>query len=435
MPVQTVVLSTAPGAPRAPDPCTGLTAEDLAFLDELDEKSPFEVETSRRSFLGRSSRAAAGVAIAAAVGSGALELMQASGGLVSRAEGAESAVPLVHAPAALPTLATARPPRNAGSSAADRHEWEIFRQRFTTADGRVIDTGNECVSHTEGQGWGLLFAVAFDDRASFERILAWTETHLSRPDDALHAWRYVPNAATPVADLNNATDADLFIACALWRAAFRWNRADYATKAQAIARDVLRLCVRTVGSRTVLLPGAFGFEQGGLVNVNPSYYAFAAMAELADAVPSPLWAKLRDDGVAMITAARFGAYHLPPDWLSIDGDGTLAPARGWPARFSYDAIRVPLHLSWAGLTQPSMHEAFVKFWSEAGAQTAWVDLRTNERASYPAPPGMVAIAKIATARDKTALPRDFPSIRSSPDYYSAALTLLARRAWQEMKLV
>ena len=432
MPVQTDPYPTAQTALAPP---AGLTAEDIAFLAELDEKSPFEVAASRRSFLGQSARATAGVAAAAAIGSGAIKLFQASGGIVATAQGAERAVPRITPAPALPSLATARAPRQIVANAADRHEWELFRRRFTSADGRVIDTGNDGVSHTEGQGWGLLFSVAFDDRASFERILAWTGMHLRRPDDALHAWRYVPGAPVPVADMNNATDGDLFIACALWRAAFRWNCPQYAAQAQVIARDVLRLCVRRIGTRTVLLPGSFGFDGDGAVNVNPSYYAFAAMAELADAVPSPLWARLRDDGVAMIAAGRFGACQLPPDWLSVSSDGALAPARGWPARFSYDAIRIPLHLSWAGLTQPSLREAFRKFCGDSGSQAAWVDLRTNDRASYAACPGMVAIAKIATAPGKTALPRDFPAIRSSPDYYSAALTLLARLAWQEMMLV
>ena len=97
----------------------------------------------------------------------------------------------------------------------DEEAWEAFRDRFILSDGRVVDTSNGGVSHTEGQGWGLLFAVAWDNRHTFDRILDWTGRPLCRPGDALYAWRYMPNAAVPVPDGNNATDGDLFIAWAL----------------------------------------------------------------------------------------------------------------------------------------------------------------------------------------------------------------------------
>ncbi|VFS87165.1 Endoglucanase precursor [Raoultella terrigena] len=30
--------------------------------------------------------------------------------------------------------------------------WESYKSRFMMADGRIVDTGNGSVSHTEGQG-------------------------------------------------------------------------------------------------------------------------------------------------------------------------------------------------------------------------------------------------------------------------------------------
>ncbi|MFC7736975.1 glycosyl hydrolase family 8 [Roseomonas sp. GCM10028921] len=88
-------------------------------------------------------------------------------------------------------------------------ECPTFRQRFVTPEGRVLDTGNGSISHSEGQGAALLFVVRADDRATFERVLSWTRTVLRLPTDALLAWRYRPGTATPVSDLNNATDGDL----------------------------------------------------------------------------------------------------------------------------------------------------------------------------------------------------------------------------------
>jgi endoglucanase len=313
----------------------------------------------------------------------------------------------------------------------------VFKRRFISGEGRVIDSGNGGVSHSEGQGWGMLCAVAFDDPATFELLHGWTARNLRRRGDRLHSWRYVPHAPIPVADPNNATDGDLFIASALWRAAWRWGRTDYDQAAQAVARDIAGLLTREVGNRTLLLPGASGFENAGWVTVNPSYYVFPALEEMAALAPSPVWARLIADGAAMLNEARFGRWQLPPDWLRVDrASGALSPHPNWPARFSYDAIRVPLWLAWSGRQPASLSEAFVAYW--AGSQPAppaWIDLNTNASARYPAPPGLLAIGHTATALSqpgtKARMAVPFPAIRASPDYYSAALTMLSRCAWQE----
>jgi endoglucanase len=318
-----------------------------------------------------------------------------------------------------------------------KRDWEEFRRRFVAADGRVVDTGNGGCSHSEGQGYGLMFAVGFDDPDSFEVILRWTERHLRRPYDALHAWRYLPGAACPVSDWNNATDGDLFIAAALLRAARRWNRPDYLRAASAIGRDILALLVREVGGRTVLLPGATGFEASDSVTVNPSYYAFPILAELAEIVPSPVWDRVISDGFRLIEEGRFGTWQLPPDWLRVArADGSLQPHPHWPARFSYDAIRVPLNLAWGRMPLGAAGAAFRSWVAARPVQPAWVDLRTNADAGYAASPGMTAIARLAAAADD---PRGrvetvaWQPIHAAPDYYSASLTLLARLAWQESR--
>jgi len=319
----------------------------------------------------------------------------------------------------------------------DIHEWEAFKRRFVDPSGRVIDTGNGGCSHTEGQGWGMLFAVAFDDPDTFDALYGWTSRHLRRGYDALHSWRYQPNAAVPVADRNNATDGDVSIATALWRAARRWNRPDCARVAASMARDILALLVTKAGPRTVLLPGVEGFTFRDSVTINPSYYAFPMLAELADAAPSPVWARLIEDGQAMIDEGRFGRWRLPPDWLRVSRpDGVLSPHPHWPARFSFDAVRVPLWLAWARHGEAPASEAFVSFWRAEGARPpAWVDLNTNAAAPYSAPAGMQAIACLAVAcagsPAATSMPGNFPPLQVATDYYSAALILLSRLAWRE----
>lgn len=406
---------------------------------QTDSDANGRISNGRRSIL----KALGGGAATLALGAGAATWAGSAFGMVDpmRAEGGRKLTDLFalqeppkQAPAPLPPRRVTHP---AAVTPEGLAEWEMFKRRFVSGEGRVVDTGNGGASHTEGQGWGMLCAVAFNDRATFDLLYDWTSRTLRRRGDRLHSWRYIPNAPIPVADPNNATDGDLFIASALWRAAWRWGRPELEHAAQAIARDVLSLLVRQVGDRTVLLPGAQGFETQSLITINPSYYVFPALEEMAALAPSPVWAKLISDGVAMLAEGRFGRWQLPPDWLCLNrSTGALAPHPKWPARFSYDAIRVPLWLAWSGQSSSAVAESFGAYWSlYQPAPPAWIDLNTNAQAHYPAPPGVVAIGHTASAlsqRGRKGMGSvQFPPIRASPDYYSAALTMLSRCAWQE----
>lgn len=317
-------------------------------------------------------------------------------------------------------------------SDAFRQEWARFRTAYVTDDGRVLDTANGNVSHSEGQGWALMAAQAADDPASFARILDWTTATLQCRGDSLHAWCYKPGAANPVPDRNNATDGDLFIAAALARAAVRWHRPDYAERAARIGRDVLAL-VRQAGPYTVLLPGAAGFEKPDSVIINPSYYAFALFADLDALAPSPVWDAVRRDGAALLLQARFGRWGLPPDWMRVARhDGAVSIAPGWPPRFSYDAIRVPLHLVWGGQADPKLLDGFIRYMqSQRGTPPAWTDLATNATAPYLAPPGFLAVAALALQQPTLDATVGLPSVNAAPDYYNAGLILLSRLAAEE----
>jgi endoglucanase len=319
-------------------------------------------------------------------------------------------------------------------SAAELRDWSVFRSRFVQADGRVVDTYNNDVSHTESQGLGMLFAVAFDDRETFDRIWGWTSAHLRRPSDALFAWRYVPGQINPVADTNNATDGDIYIAAALARAAGRWRQPAHLKAAQAISRDILGLLVRNVGGRTVLLPGANGFVTADHVVVNASYYVFPLIADLQRAYPSPTWARLARDGRQMIAEAQFGRWRLPPDWLQVStATGALSLADRQPPRFSFDAVRVPLFLAW-DRSSPDALGRFAAFWGREPANApAWVDLRTDAGAPYKPCGGVIAIATLVDSTFGQA--GAVPAISARDDYYSAALILLSRMALRETGLL
>ena len=313
--------------------------------------------------------------------------------------------------------------------------WQAFKAKYVAADGRVIDNVNGGVSHSEGQGWGLLFATAAGDRDSFDRILGWTERTLRRPTDRLHAWRFVPSDQPPVQDLNNATDGDIFIAAALARAGRRWGNPNHLQAAAAIARDILAKLVRPVGPRVVLLPGVNGFESTDATIVNPSYYAFPFFSDIAGLVPSPQWDIVQRDGRRIVDQARFGKWELPADWLRVPRDGSaISPAPGWPPRFGFDAIRIPLWYTWQNLPVGHLRQALGRYWSSFPGDSfpAWVDVATNETAPYPAPPGMVAVARLTRAAMGDRAPPELPKVADAGSYYDAALILLSSLAWRAL---
>ncbi len=330
-------------------------------------------------------------------------------------------------------LALAGTGRQAAAASPDDREWVAFRAKFLTPDGRIVDTGNAGVTHSEGQGYGMLLAAYYGDRPAFDLIRTWTERNLRRSEDRLAPWLYDPGANPPIKDQNNATDGDLFIAWALARGGERWHESGYTARAIAITADILRNCVVEYGGRKILLPGTQGFRRKEGTVLNLSYYAFAPMHALARLVPDPLWARLESDGLAIMRAAHFGPWGLPPDWVLLTPEGKFRPAEGWPARFSYDAVRIPLNLSWVQLPEPAL-KAAVAMWTAKTLSVrapAWVSLDGSETADYAIGPGVRAILQVGLATLARTQPAAMPSVDETSDYYQASLMLLSRMAAAE----
>lgn len=331
-----------------------------------------------------------------------------------------------------PLVGGCRPARAQRLSEGAR-EWALFYERFATIEGRIVDTGNAGVSHSEGQGIALLAAAQFGDRAAFDQIWDWTRKTLRRPTDGLHSWRYRPHMPVPVDDPNNATDGDLLIAFALFRAADRWDEPKFRAAALATTRSILAALTRETAAGTVLLPGVSGFDHPDHVVVNPSYYIFPALQRLSAELPHPSWDRLWQSGLALLRTGRFGPWQLTPDWMEIPiSAGAPRAAAQWPARFSFDAVRVPLYLAWAGLAREPAVAAALNFWRSYGSGDvpAWADLTRGGIAPYAQPSGMVAVRRYvdAVSTGRTAA---LPSVRAANDYYAGALTLLARIAVEQ----
>jgi endoglucanase len=188
-------------------------------------------------------------------------------------------------------------------------QWQPWRDRFVTTDGRIVDDANNNISHSEGQGYGLLLAVLALDRAAFTKIWSFTKTQQLLRDDGLVAWRWDPAASPHVGDANNASDGDILIAYALALAGESWNSPELTAAAQDLAEAIGRVLVKRVDDRIVLMPAAKGFgpsERPDGPVVNLSYWIFEALPVLAKLAPDTDWGALADSGRDLVLASRFG---------------------------------------------------------------------------------------------------------------------------------
>lgn len=299
--------------------------------------------------------------------------------------------------------------------------WQQYRARFLLPEGRIVDNGNGGISHSESQSYGMLFALGANDREAFDRIANWTRSMLLREDMALHSWRYDPNASHAVSDPNNATDGDIVIAWALALAGERWQNSVYADRSAEIRAAIRQHCVISRYGRNLLLPGIQGFVEQDAVLLNPSYFVWPALDTFARLDGEAAWAAIIADSEDITGLARFGSHQLPTDWLAVTGRDEVAPARGRPPRFGYDAIRVPL---FAALGQRiSLVPGVEAFWRGCLASSqpipAWVDVVTGEQADYAVSAGGSAIISRVLGTSAPVL--------LANDYFAASLQMLARQ--------
>lgn len=227
--------------------------------------------------------------------------------------------------------------------------WQGYRQRFIDADGRVFRPHNRGDTVSEGQAYALLIASLLDDRPTFDRVMRWTHTHLSRQrhaGDHLLAWHWQPGRG--VVDWNSASDADIDYALALIIAAHRWHDLRYAPAAQPILNDLLSLNTKVVDGRRYLLPGNWGQGNDRTI-INPSYLSPAHFRVFFACTGDARWNDLIDSSYRLIdTASRrlagLSGVGLMPDWLRIAPDGSLTRAEGFSNRFGWDAVRTPWRL-------------------------------------------------------------------------------------------
>ncbi|MCA1825656.1 MAG: cellulose synthase complex periplasmic endoglucanase BcsZ [Myxococcales bacterium] len=232
---------------------------------------------------------------------------------------------------------------------ADWPQWDSYQRAFISSDGRVIDHDAGDRSTSEGQAYALFFSLVANDRATFARVLAWTENNLAGADlgATLPSWNWGrrQDGSWGILDRNSASDADLWMSYALLEAGRLWAEPRYTALAHRMLANVVAREVRDLpGLGPMLLPGPDGFVSGRGFRLNPSYLPPQILERFASGhVPGP-WAQILRNTRRMLSS--FGG--AVPDWVLYD------PRRGFAvdpiagAVGSYDAIRVYLWLAMNG---------------------------------------------------------------------------------------
>ena len=318
--------------------------------------------------------------------------------------------------------------------------WEDWKSVHMTPEGRVVDVLQDSASHSEGQGYGLVLAEAFEDRETFDLLLAWsTENLATRPGDALLSWQWKPADGGAVTDTNNATDGDVMHAWALVRAARRFGEPAYLDRAGAIARDLAGKCLRPCpgrDDRTILLPGAEGFEDETGIVYNPAYNLTAALWEIGKLTGTPALQTCAADGLALL--AELARDRLPPDWVHVGADG-FGPAEGKSANYGYEALRLPVYLIWSGLAgHPVVRRAAAAYRpfleSRALETPTLIDPQTGEILEASPDTGYRAIAVLSNCTEGAVPAGAMPAFAAEQNYYPATLHLLSLLAQNEANL-
>lgn len=315
--------------------------------------------------------------------------------------------------------------------------WSDYKAGFISNDGRVIDYYKGDISHSEGQGYGLILAVLNSDRATFEKIWNWTRDNLQvRKGDKLFCWSWGrrPNGRWQIIDYNNASDGDILIGWALYLAWEKWKEPRFKEAAREIVSAIRTELTISEQGKLFLLPGYYGFYDAKKVVLNPSYLVLRAFEDFSRCDSPLFWKKVVQSSKEFLKSLRFGQWLLPPDWAFFDRKArSFFPFKRGPC-FSWDAWRVFLYGSW--VKEPALMKGFqylFEYFEKNGYLPQSVDLKKDKVSLKSASAGVyAALASYALAfgREKAAQKlfgvANGKVVHQGRDYFSASLYLLSK---------
>ncbi|WP_202305079.1 cellulose synthase complex periplasmic endoglucanase BcsZ [Dryocola clanedunensis] len=328
-----------------------------------------------------------------------------------------------------------------GQAACHWPAWQGFKKAYISDEGRVIDPSNERkITTSEGQSYGMFFALAANDKEAFAQLLRWTENNLAQGSlkDHLPAWEWgrKDDNTWTVLDSNSASDADMWIVWSLLEAGRLWDKPSYTRLGQRLLKRVAKEEVAKVpGLGNMLLPGKYGFNHAPEWRFNPSYLPPQVLSRVTR-YKGPWKSMVKTNQRLLLETSPKG---FAPDWVNwVEGKGwQMKPEE--PLVGSYDAIRVYL---WAGMMADNdPHKAeLLKRWQPMAQMTAksglppeHVTVVTSERKG-DGPVGFSASLLPFLQGDKAALDvqrqRVVANQPQTDAYYNYVLTLFGQ-GWDQ----
>ena len=234
------------------------------------------------------------------------------------------------------------------SAAQDWPLWKSYTAAFMDNQVRVIDHDAGDRTTSEGQAYGMFFALVANDRPRFDGLLHWTEVNLASGDLTAHLpawlWGEGPDRSWGVRDSNPASDADLWMTYTLLEAGKAWSEPRYTALGTALAKRITsEEVVQIPKFGAVLLPAPKGFQHGDSFRLNASYVPLQLLLHLGHEFPDGPWQQIAASLPGLLQGSS--PHGFVTDWVDLKTDGIFTPS----SVGSYDAIRVYL---WAGMLDP-----------------------------------------------------------------------------------
>jgi oligosaccharide reducing-end xylanase len=291
----------------------------------------------------------------------------------------------------------------------------------------VLDVGDGDV-RSEGMSYGMMIAVELDQPADFDALWNWARTFMYHPDPRHPAYGYFSWQMRPdgtAIDEMPAPDGEAYFATALYFAAHRWGRPEYAQAATALVSHLRNRAsitgpARGQGGPQTKTAGAIFHPDHAQVRFTPDQanrqsngdytdpsYHLPAFYELWALWGSPadraFWTRAAQASRDLFARAAHPETGLTPDYASFDGTPKAASWDAGTATFRYDAWRTAMNWAvdyawWAkDAREQALSDRIQRFFDGQGMLSYGNNFTLDgQRTSPDHSPGLVACNAVAS---------------------------------------
>lgn len=235
---------------------------------------------------------------------------------------------------------------------------QIYRSyltKYIKSDGagdlfvNASDRATNRYTVSEGQGYGMLIVAA--SKASSQAVFDKMNRYYLKnriPNSQLMSWKQDVDAGVQYP--NNATDGDLYIAQALYKAYNRWGTETYRKQADAITNDILRQNYNP--NEGILTVGSWVYPGTDMYHViRPSDIIPTFFENFYQHNHDERWRTVKENGLDLLQQASAKSKHgMIPDFMT-----SINHQVGFPTNqeipfvglnnYGYESCRVPLNMS------------------------------------------------------------------------------------------